>query len=273
MNDLFDLTGRVAVITGGAGFLGRKHAEALAGAGGIPVLADLDAETAETVAAEIAATYGVTVGGERVDVTKEAAVVGLLERVLDRYGRVDILVNNAANDPKVDGAGVPGWARVEAFPLEVWNDDIAVGLTGAFLCAKVIGGELARRGRGVVLNVASDLAVIAPDNRLYEQEGLGAGEQPVKPVSYAAVKTALLGLTRYLAVYWASAGVRVNAISPGGVYNEQAPEFVERVERLIPLGRMAHHDEYQGAVLFLCSDASSYVTGHNLVADGGRSVW
>src|SRR5438105_5063253 len=257
MSELFDLTGRVAVITGGAGLLGRKHAEALASAGGIPVLADLDATGAERVAAEIADEYGVAAAGERVDVTDEAEVVGLLERVLARHGRVDILVNNAANDPKVGSGGAPGWARVEGFPFEVWNQDIAVGLTGAFLCAKVIGSELARRGRGVVLNVASDLAVIAPDNRLYEQEGLGADEQPVKPVSYSVVKTALLGLTRYLAAYWAPFGVRVNAISPGGVYNNQPPDFVDRIEELIPLGRMARHEEYQGAVLFLCSDASS----------------
>jgi NAD(P)-dependent dehydrogenase (short-subunit alcohol dehydrogenase family) len=273
MSDLFDLTGRVAVITGGAGFLGRKHAEALAGAGGIPVLADLDGAGAEQVAAEIADEYGVPAAGERVDITDEDEVARLLEHVVARYDRVDILVNNAANDPKVESDGAPGWARVEGFPLEVWNQDIAVGLTGAFLCAKVIGSELARRRRGVVLNVASDLAVIAPDNRLYEQEGIAAEEQPVKPVSYSVVKTALVGLTRYLAVYWAPAGVRVNAISPGGVYNDQPSDFLERIKQLVPLGRMARHDEYQGAVLFLCSDASSYVTGHNLVADGGRSAW
>jgi NAD(P)-dependent dehydrogenase (short-subunit alcohol dehydrogenase family) len=273
VNDLFDLSGRVAVITGGAGFLGCKHAEAIAGARGIPVLADLDGAAARAQSARIAGEYGVDATGEQVDVRQEGEVEQLLERVLADHGRVDILVNNAANDPKVDGAGAPGWARVEAFPLDVWNEDIAVGLTGAFLCAKVIGGELAQRGRGVVLNVASDLSVIAPDNRLYDDPGLEAGEQPVKPISYAVTKTALLGLTRYLAVYWASAGVRVNAISPGGVYNAQPREFLDRIERLIPLGRMAAHDEYKGAVLFLCSDASSYVTGHNLVADGGRSVW
>jgi len=125
----------------------------------------------------------------------------------------------------------------------------------------------------VILNIASDLAVIAPDQRIYRQPELPNDQQPVKPVSYSVVKTGLIGLTRYLATYWAEAGVRVNAISPGGVYNGQPDDFVERLTNLIPLGRMAHQDEYQGAVLFLCSDASSYMTGQNLIVDGGRSCW
>jgi NAD(P)-dependent dehydrogenase (short-subunit alcohol dehydrogenase family) len=147
-----------------------------------------------------------------------------------------------------------------------------VGLTGAFLCSKIIGTEMARRKNGVILNVASDLAVIAPDQRLYRNDGLPDDQQPVKPVTYSVVKTALVGLTRYLATYWADAGVRVNAISPGGVFNGQSDEFVTRLSALIPLSRMADVDEYKGAILFLCSDASSYMTGANLVIDGGRST-
>ena len=148
-----------------------------------------------------------------------------------------------------------------------------MGLTGAFLCSQVIGSEMARRKKGVILNVASDLAVIAPDQRLYRQDGLREDQQPVKPVTYSVVKTALVGLTRYLATYWADSGVRVNAISPGGVYNGQSDEFVTRLSALIPLSRMARVDEYKGAIVFLCSDASSYMTGFNLVIDGGRSSW
>jgi NAD(P)-dependent dehydrogenase (short-subunit alcohol dehydrogenase family) len=132
---------------------------------------------------------------------------------------------------------------------------------------------MARRKRGVIVNIASDLAVIAPDQRLYRQEGRAAEQQPVKPVTYSVVKTALVGLTRYLATYWAESGVRVNALSPGGVYNGQPDAFVQKLSALIPLARMAHADEYQGALLFLCSDASSYMTGTNLVVDGGRSCW
>ncbi len=165
------------------------------------------------------------------------------------------------------------FSRLENFSMEQWNADIAVGLTGAFICSRIFGGEMARRGRGVVLNIASDLAIIAPDQRLYRRETLAAGLQPVKPVTYSVVKTALIGLTRYLATYWADAGVRVNALSPGGIFNGQPDEFVAKLTNLIPLGRMANANEYQSAVLFLCSDASSYMTGSNLIVDGGRSCW
>jgi NAD(P)-dependent dehydrogenase (short-subunit alcohol dehydrogenase family) len=132
---------------------------------------------------------------------------------------------------------------------------------------------MARRGRGVIVNVASDLALIAPDQRLYRREGLPEDQQPVKPVTYSVVKTGLIGLTRYLATYWADCGVRANAISPGGVYNGQPDDFVVRLSSLIPLRRMARTDEYQAAIVFLCSDASSYMTGSNLVIDGGRTCW
>ena len=151
--------------------------------------------------------------------------------------------------------------------------DIRVGLTGAFLYSRYFGGEMARRGRGVILNIASDLAVIAPDQRLYRVDGAAEHEQPVKPVTYSVVKTGLIGLTRYLATYWADRGVRVNAVSPGGVFNNQPTEFVGHLQDRIPMRRMANVDEYQGAILFLCSDASSYMTGANLVIDGGRTCW
>jgi NAD(P)-dependent dehydrogenase (short-subunit alcohol dehydrogenase family) len=192
---------------------------------------------------------------------------------LKEFGRVDILINNAANNPKVESASGQAWSRLENFPLDVWKADIAVGLTGAFLCSRVFGTEMAKRKNGVILNIASDLGVIAPDQRLYRQEGLAEDQQPVKPVTYSVVKTGLIGLTRYLATYWADRGVRVNAISPGGVFNGQPEDFVARLAKLIPMSRMAHVDEYQGAVLFLCSDASSYMTGQNLIVDGGRSCW
>ena len=193
--------------------------------------------------------------------------------MLEKFGRVDILVNNAANNPKVENKAEVDFSRLEFFPLEQWDADLNVGLKGAFLCSQVIGSEMSRRKQGVIVNVASDLAVIAPDQRLYRKPGLPEDQQPVKPVTYSVVKTGLVGLTRYLATYWAGCGIRVNAISPGGVYNNQADDFVERLANLIPLGRMANANEYQAAILFLCSDASSYMTGSNLVIDGGRSCW
>ena len=267
----FRLDGRVAVITGGAGLLGLMHAEAIAECGGTPVVCDLDGGRAEQEAQRLGETFGGSFLGVGCDVTNRASVEGLLKRVLEEFGRVDILINNAANNPKVEGGG--RFTRFESFAEEQWDQDLDVTLKGAFFCAQVFGGEMARRGSGVILNILSDLALIAPDHRLYRQAGVPEDEQPVKPVTYSVAKTGLLGLTRYLATYWASRGVRVVALSPGGVFNGQAEEFVERVRALIPLGRMARADEYKGAIQFLVSDAASYMTGTNLVVDGGRTVW
>lgn len=275
VKDVFDLKGRVAIITGGAGLLGVKHAEAVAEAGGSPVIADLDAGRAAGAAQALRERYGVDSLGVEVDVTERASIEQLLKTVLDHYGRIDILINNAANNPKVEktGGAEMEWSRFENFSLQAWERDLVVGLTGVFLCCQVIGTAMAERGQGVILNIASDLAVIAPDQRIYRKPGLPEDQQPVKPVTYSVVKSGMVGLTRYLATYWAGRNVRVNSISPGGVYNGQPDEFVEKLTALIPMGRMANVDEYKGAILFLISDASSYMTGGNLVIEGGRTVW
>lgn len=272
-SDLFDLTDRVVVVTGGAGLLGRRHAEAIAGAGGTPILLDIDVAGANTIAAETSKRFNVPALGVGCDITDLAAVEVACDNVINQYGRLDGLLNNAANNPKVEDNAEQEFSRLENFSIAAWNSDVAVGLTGAFLAARVFGSEMARRGGGAIVNIASDLAVIAPDQRLYRNPDRPANRQPVKPVTYSVVKAGLLGLTRYLATYWADEGVRCNALSPGGIYDGQPDDFVERLANLIPMGRMANPDEYNGAVVFLLSDASRYMTGQNLVIDGGRTVW
>jgi NAD(P)-dependent dehydrogenase (short-subunit alcohol dehydrogenase family) len=273
VRDLFDLTGRVAVITGGAGLLGVRHATAIASAGGIPVLVDIACERVEAEARRIAESKGAQCHGIACDITSPEAVQSMSETIAAQFGNVDILINNAANNPKMESTPGKEFTRLEDFPIEQWEADVAVGLTGAFLCSRAIGSRMAVRGSGVIVNVSSDLGLIAPDQRLYRRSGTADDLQPVKPVTYSVVKSGLIGLTKYLATYWAGRNVRVNAVCPGGVYHDQSPEFVTRLSNLIPLGRMARADEYEGTILYLCSDASSYMTGATLVVDGGRTAW
>jgi len=271
-SNYYDLTGKTALITGAAGLLGREHAVALAALGAKVVLTDLSEPGLEIVSRELSFEISPKqIQTYEMDVTSVGSIKSVQEK-LDQ--EVDILINNAAIDPKVNANNnLIEISRFEHFPLSQWNFQLEVGLTGAFLCSQAFGKAMAKRGSGVILNIASDLSIIAPDQRLYQRSDSSQEQQPVKPVTYSVMKTALVGLTRYLATYWAEKGVRVNALSPGGVYNGQGEEFVTRLTNLIPMGRMADHDEYHGAIQFLCSSASRYMTGQNIVIDGGRSVW
>jgi len=269
----FDLKNKIVVITGGGGLLGGKHAEAIAEIGGIPILVDIDEKKAKEKAREIEKEYTVPSLGYKVDVTSAEDIKKLANSLIDRFGKIDVLINNAAHNPKMIDSEKEELSRLENFPYERWNDDIAVGLTGAFLCSKIIGEHLAKQGKGIILNIVSDLGIIAPDQRIYRKKYLSEDKQPVKPITYSVVKHGLIGLTRYMATYWCDKGIRVNALCPGGIYDNQPDEFVEKLTDLIPMGRMAKPDEYKGAIKFLCSDASSYMTGSVVVVDGGRSCW
>jgi len=271
--DLFSLQGKHAVITGGVGLLGQQHAEAIAMAGGISLLIDLPAARPATVAKELSLKLNKSIYGYECDITKIDDLKKLQIQLQTEIGNVDILINNAANNPKMNDSSKADSLRFENFSMELWNEDIAVGLTGAFLCSQVFGQAMANNGYGVIVNIASDLSLIAPDQRIYREEHLLEKQQSVKPVTYSVVKTGLIGLTKYLATYWAEQGVRVNALSPGGMLVDQNPAFVKRLSSLIPMNRMASLGEYQAAIIFLCSEASSYMTGHNLVIDGGRTCW
>ena len=275
-NRRFDLTGKTALITGGAGLLGVEHAVALVESGAHIVLSDLSESALDVAAASIKQEYPeARVLTCIMDVTSTESILGVAKKISTSGLRVDILVNNAAIDPKVDErSALLETSRLENLPLAQWNIQMAVGLTGAFLCAQTFGTEMAKDGKGgVILNISSDLSVFSPDQRIYRKEGLPEHLQPVKPVTYSVIKAGLVGLTKYLSTYWADKGIRANALSPGGVFNRQPEEFVRKLSALIPLGRMAERDEYRAAVQFLCSDASSYMTGQNIVMDGGRSVW
>lgn len=272
----FDLTGKTALITGAAGLLGMEHAAALLESGAKVVLTDIGEASLNAACSQLAQHFDAArILTQVMDVSQPAAIQAVAETLWQAGVRIDILVNNAAIDPKVKGEqGVLETSRLENFPLDQWNLQVAVGLTGAFLCSQVFGTAMAKDGKGgVILNIASDLSVFSPDQRLYRKEGLPDDLQPVKPVTYSVIKAGLVGLTRYLATYWADKGVRCNALSPGGVFNGQGEAFVQRLSSLIPLGRMADKDEYRAAVQFLCSDASSYMNGQNIVMDGGRSTW
>jgi len=272
----FDLTGKTALITGAVGLLGMEHAAALLESGASVVLTDMSAAALDIAAQRLSELHNrARILTAVMDVTDLAAIGSVAEMLSGRGFRVDILVNNAAIDPKVTGEqGMLETSRLENFSREQWDLQVAVGLTGAFLCSQVFGTAMATAGNGgVILNIASDLSVIAPDQRLYRKNDLPDELQPVKPVTYSVIKAGLIGLTRYLATYWADKGIRCNALSPGGVSNGQGEEFVARLASLIPLGRMADRDEYRAAVQFLCSDASLYMNGQNVVIDGGRSIW
>lgn len=270
----FDLLNRCALITGCAGLLGKEHALALMEAGASVVATDICKSSLSALEKEInKSKFKGRLFCFSMDVTSDSSVASVAEALAERDIAIDILVNNAAINPTMISSDETTTDRFESYNLSRFERELRVGLTGAMLVSKVFGGKMAERGSGVILNIASDLSVISPDQRLYMKKGLEQHEQPVKPISYSVIKTGLVGLTRYLATYWAESGVRVNALSPGGVFDGQSSSFVDELSQRIPMARMARPSEYRGCVQFLCSDASSYITGQNIVADGGRSVW
>lgn len=272
--DLYDLSNRLAIITGGAGLLGMSHAKALLQKNCEVELWDINESGLKEVTRNLRQEFkGGRVNYRVIDITLEQEIETAVNLFKEANSHIDVLINNAALNPKFPEASFQAAIKLENYPIDIWDREIAVGLTGSMLCAKHIGAFMASVKNGVILNISSDLSVIAPDQRLYHREGIPKSEQYKKPVSYSVIKTGLVGLTKYLASYWAEDGIRVNALSPGGVYDSQDEVFVKRLTELIPLRRMAKREEYVGAIQFLCSDASEYMTGQNIIMDGGRSIW
>jgi 2-deoxy-D-gluconate 3-dehydrogenase len=270
---MFDLSDRVAILTGGAGLLGQQYSRVLASAGAKVLIADLDGDRAAEVAeATMRETGGESIGLP-VNVTVRGDVDRMVATVRERWGRIDILVNNAAIDPKFDAAVAEQQAKTfEDYPQPLWDKSLEVNLTGAFLCSQAVGRVMIAARRGIVVNISSTYGIVAPDQRLYQRDG---EEQQLlfKPAAYAVTKAGIAQLTRYLATYWAPYNIRVNTLSPHGVFNAQDEQFVRRYAERSPMGRMARPDEMNGPLLFLVSDASSYMTGANLIVDGGWTAW
>jgi NAD(P)-dependent dehydrogenase (short-subunit alcohol dehydrogenase family) len=268
ISDLFSLKEKVAVVTGALGLIGKHHCHALAEAGANVVVCDLN----ESECANFAASLSVLSLGISVDITNKKSVQDLKRKILSNYGKIDILINNAAiNDKFEDPLSALEESKFEYYPVEMLKKSLDVNVIGMFICSQVLGSEMANRGSGSIINVASTYGIVAPDQSIYKNE---KGEQTFyKSAAYPVTKGAVISFTKFLAAYWGNKGVRVNTLSPGGVRDNQAEFFIKNYSARTPLGRMAHPTDYKGALVFLASDASSYMTGANLVVDGGWTAW
>ncbi len=266
--ELFSLKNKVAIVTGALGLIGKNHCIALAEAGANVVVCDLD----EAKCKEFASTLPTKSIGVGVDITNKPSVENLRDKTLKTFGKIDILVNNAAiNDMFENPQAAAEQSMFENYPLEMWQQSLNVNVTGTFLCSQVIGTEMAKSKKGSIINVASTYGIVGPDQSIYKKPD--GSQSFYKSAAYPATKGAIISFTRFLAAYWGNKGVRVNTLSPGGVENNQDEYFISNYSAKTPLGRMAQPTDYKGAIIFLASDASSYMTGANLIVDGGWTAW
>ena len=269
--DKFNLKGNTVLVTGGGGLLGRQFALALAQAGADVMLADLAYEAAADQA-EVIRAEGLSAEALAVDVVDPDSTRAMVEQTLARFSRLDVLINSAALDPKFDPQHQSEQIAnaFETYSLEAWRKALDVNLTGMFLASQAAVQPMLAQGKGVIINICSTYGINGPDQRIYIRPD---GTRSYKPVYYSVTKAGVLGFTRYLAAYYAGKNIRVNALTPGGVYNQHDEVFVKAYSAKTILGRMANIDEMSAAMLFLASDASSYMTGANLIVDGGWTAW
>lgn len=270
-NNFFNLDKGAYIVTGGLGFLGSAHCKAIAAFGGIPIAIDLSLQNYDSLKEEIKNDYGAELFAYETDITSKESILKASNSIENRF-EIKGLVNNAARNPVVDSKGLQNLSRLENFAIEEWDLDIKVGLTGAFLCTQIFGSIMNKYNGGNIVNISSDLGLIAPKQSLYFQEGKTKDEQPVKPISYSVIKSGLIGLTKYTATYWPPK-IRCNCLCPGGILNNQSDDFLKKVNSEIPLGRLADVNEYAGALVYLLSSASSYLNGSIISIDGGRTSW
>jgi len=272
VQDLFDVRDRTVIITGGLGQLGWQFATALGQRGAKVAIFDSAADVHVLNSRLEGHDWADNCCVVKVDVTDRSSIEAALSAVEERWGTPHALINNAALDSPPSAPAVEN-GPFESYPEASWDRVMDVNVKGVVLCCQVIGGKMALAGRGSVVNISSIYGVVSPDQRIYEYRQMATGTPFFKPIAYAASKSALLNLTRYLSTYWARQGVRVNTLTFAGVFCHQDPQFLAGYCQKVPLGRMANPDEYNGAVIFLVSDASSYMTGSNMILDGGFTAW
>lgn len=259
----FDLTGRTIIITGASGNLGSQYAEGLARVGANLVLADLDQKSCKKIADKIEDEYDVKTLSLKLDLNNKSSIKNMVTKTIKKFSKIDVLINNAA----YQGNSKTRKIKLENFPLTEWNKAVSVNLTGIFLTCQEVGKIMKKQNNGNIINISSTYGIVAPDQRIYGKSGQNAA------AFYSATKAAVVNLSRYLASYWNRTGIRVNTLSPGGVARNQERNFVKSYSEKTMLGRMAKNNEYVGAIIFLSSDASSYMTGSNLIIDGGWTAW
>ena len=267
---LFNLSKKVIVITGAAGFLGQIYSDAIIKQGGFPIMLDINYNSLKQFKNKNIDKCDIF----KCDITNEKNVKKISKEIIRKYKNIDALINNAANNPKVESKKQKNFTRLEDFSLEEWNKDIAVNLTGSFLTTKYFGSLISKNKKGgVIINISSDLSLIAPDQRIYSKKSDDPINQIVKPITYSVTKSGINGLTRYTSTYWNKENVRCNALCIGGIENKHDQEFLKKVSERIPMGRLAKPNEYIGTLIWMLSDSSTYLNGSFVVVDGGRTAW
>ena len=274
MNNIFDLTNKVVVITGGSGMLGQKYAETICELNGVPIIIDIDRGEIESVVENLNKEFGPAFGIQS-DITSEKSIINACDTILKKYEHIDVLINNAALTVRgVSERAADFFLPLEEYPIEIWDEMVNVNLTGHFICSKIIGREMIKNKSGNIINISSEIGLISPDQRIYEGIKNPYSDGPLNnPPGYSATKAGLIYMTKYLASCWGKYNIRVNTLCPGGVYDGHDEKFLFNYSRLVPMDRMAQKDEYKGAIAFLSSNASSYMTGSVVVIDGGKTCW